>query len=40
MVVWNFVNPGMGSWYAAVIAGLLFAVPMIALWKAKQRFTN
>ena len=38
MVVWNFVNPGMGTWYSAIVAGAVFAVPMVALWRAKDTF--
>ena len=38
MVVWNLVNERGGGWLAGVIAGVIFAVPMIALWRARAFF--
>jgi membrane associated rhomboid family serine protease len=38
MVVWNLVNPRGGGLNAAAIAGLIFAVPMVALLRARGRF--
>lgn len=38
MVVWNLVNPRGGGMQAAVIAGLIFTVPMLALLRARPRF--
>ena len=38
MVVWNLVNPRGGGLDAAVIAGLIFAVPMVALLRGRGRF--
>lgn len=39
MAAFGLIN-GQGNVTAAVIAGLIFSVPMIALWRAKSRFAN
>ena len=38
MLVWNIINPNGGGWLAGGITAAIFAVPMIALWRAKARF--
>lgn len=38
MFVWDIVNPNGGGILAGIAAALLFALPMIALWRAKARF--
>ena len=40
MFVWNVINPKGGGWVAGLVAGAVFAVPMVALWRAKQRFVH
>ena len=40
MVVWNLVNFRGRRIVAGLIAGAIFAVPMIALWRAKERFNT
>ena len=40
MFVWNIVNDNGGGWLAGAIAATIFAVPMVALWRAKPRFAN
>lgn len=40
MVVWNLVNVNGGGWIAATIAGLLFCIPMVALYRARVRFNT
>jgi hypothetical protein len=37
MLLWPLVND-VGGWTYAVTAGLLFAIPAIALWRARDRF--
>jgi hypothetical protein len=39
MLVFNLVNPKGGGWPAGIVAGLIFAIPMIALWRARLLFT-
>ncbi|MGD8415513.1 MAG: hypothetical protein PVH91_00505 [Pseudomonadales bacterium] len=36
MFLWPLFNAG--SWMYAVVAGTLFAVPAVALWRARDRF--
>ena len=38
MFVWNIVNDNGGGWRAGGIAAAIFAVPTVALWRAKPRF--
>lgn len=38
MLVWNVVNDNGRGWLAGIFAAALFAVPMVALWRAKPRF--
>ena len=40
MVVWNLVNVRGGGIVSGLIAGAIFAVPMVALWRAKERFNT
>ena len=40
MFVWNIVNDNGGGWLAGIIAATIFTVPMVALWRAKPRFSN
>lgn len=39
MVVFNLVDPRGGGWLAGAIAGAVFAVPMVALWRARETFS-
>ena len=38
MVVWNLLDPRGGGWLASIIAGLLFTLPMVMLWRARTVF--
>ena len=38
MVVWNFVNVRGGGLNAAIISGLIFTLPMVALLRARNTF--
>ena len=40
MAVWNLLDPRGGGPLAATIAAALFAVPMVALWRARGRFQS
>lgn len=40
MVVWNLVNPRGGGLTSGIIAGAIFMLPLIALIRARARFTN
>jgi hypothetical protein len=40
MVVWNFVNVRGGGPNAAIISGLIFTVPMVALLRARDTFQS
>jgi hypothetical protein len=40
MFVWNLVNPNGRGWLAGAVAAAIFAVPMVALWRAKPLFMN
>ena len=40
MVVWNFVNARGGGLNAAIISGLIFTVPMVALLRARDTFQS
>lgn len=37
MVVWNLIDPDGNAWMAAV-SGAAFAIPMVALWRAREQF--
>jgi len=39
MFVWNILND-MGSLMSAFISALIFSMPMIALWRSRQKFIN
>jgi len=38
MFVWNVVNDNGRGLIAGLIAAAVFAVPMVALWRARARF--
>jgi hypothetical protein len=38
MLVWNVVNPLGRGWSAGLLAAAVFAVPTVALWRARARF--
>ena len=38
MLVWNLVDPRGEGWVAGAVAALVFAVPTVALWRAKPQF--
>ena len=38
MLVWNLVHVRGAGWAAGLFAGAVFAVPMIALWRARATF--
>jgi hypothetical protein len=38
MIVWNLVNTEGGGIVASIVAGAISALPMIALWRAKNLF--
>ena len=38
MIVWNLVNPRGGGVNSAMVAGLIFTVPMVALLRARPTF--
>jgi hypothetical protein len=38
MLVWNLLDPRGGGWIPGFIAAAVFAVPMVALWRARPRF--
>ena len=40
MFVWNLVNPNGRGFTAGLIAAAIFAVPMFALWRARQLFND
>jgi hypothetical protein len=40
MFVWNLLDPRGGGVISGAIAAAVFAVPMIALWRAKQTFSE
>ena len=40
MFVWNIMNVRGGGIVSGLIAGAIFTVPMIALWRAKGRFNT
>jgi hypothetical protein len=39
MFVWNLVNPNGAGWLGAIIAGLVFCLPMVALYRARPEFS-
>ncbi len=40
MCVWNVVNENGSGWLAGLVAAAVFAIPMVALWRAKPRFAT
>jgi hypothetical protein len=38
MLVWNLLDPRGGGWVAGLVAAAIFAVPTVALWRAKPLF--
>lgn len=38
MLVWNVVDPRGGGWPAGLLGAVLFAVPAVALWRARALF--
>lgn len=38
MVVWNLIDPRGNAWMAVVSGGAL-AIPMVALWRAREQFS-
>ena len=38
MLVWNLLDPRGGGWMAGLIAGAVFLVPTVALWRARDLF--
>ena len=38
MLVWNVIDPNGGGWIAGLVAAALFAVPTIAMWRARSLF--
>ena len=38
--VWNLVNANGGGVLAGIVAAAVFAVPMVALWRARAAFAN
>ncbi|MEZ5561188.1 MAG: hypothetical protein R3E86_21920 [Pseudomonadales bacterium] len=40
MLVWNLLDPRGGGWLAGLIAGLVFLVPAVALWRARPLFQD
>ena len=38
MLVWNLLDPRGGGWGAGLIAGAIFLVPTVALWRARGAF--
>lgn len=39
MLVWNLLDPNGGGWTAGLIAAALFALPAVALWRARAAFS-
>ena len=39
MVIWNIDHEKGGGLVAGLIAGAVFAIPMVALWHARERFS-
>ncbi len=40
MAVWNLLDPRGGGLWMAIVSGGLFAVPMVALWRARALFAD
>ena len=38
MLVWNLIETDGERWLAGVIAGAIFVVPTVALWRSRRRF--
>lgn len=39
MLVWNGATPEGAGWGVGIVGGVLFAVPAVALWQARGRFS-
>ena len=40
MFVWNVISPHGRGWPGGLIAAAIFALPMVALWRARARFAS
>ena len=40
MLIWNGADPRGGGWLVGLVGAVLFAVPAVALWRAKDRFAG
>ena len=40
MLIWNGVDPRGAGWPVGLVGAALFAVPAVALWRARARFTS
>jgi hypothetical protein len=40
MFLWPLFHTDSGGWLGAIIAGGLFAIPAIALWRSRALFTT
>jgi hypothetical protein len=40
MLVWNLLDPRGGGLFAGTIAAAVFAVPTVALWRARDVFSG
>ena len=38
MLVWNLLDPRGGGWGVGLVAGGIFLVPTVALWRAREAF--
>jgi len=38
MLVWNLLDPRGGGWIAGLVAGAVFLLPTVALWRARDVF--
>ncbi|NJN53101.1 MAG: hypothetical protein HC809_16425 [Gammaproteobacteria bacterium] len=38
MLVWNLLDPRGSGWLAGLIAAAIFIVPVVALWRSRDRF--
>jgi hypothetical protein len=40
MTLWGVINTDRGNPLMGLVAGVIFGVPMVALWRSKDRFVN
>jgi hypothetical protein len=40
MLIWNGLDPRGAGWLMGLLGAALFAVPAVALWRARHRFTS